>query len=352
MEIQTLEELKKLNAGAESTSEDETAEVENDEVEAQEPEEAEESEAEAEETEADEDESEEAESNEPLEAWQASEDSEDSQDGKSGFVPNPAAKKLRLKAKALREERDEAQSELQQLKAEIEKLKSGAVIPAQSQPQQELKRPKLEDYDYDEERYNSALDDYYDKKLELKLSQTNQQGQQAKQLEALQQQRDLAVQKHYERAEELIKKHGISDEKYSNADGLIRSTIESALPNMGDSVADQLIAKLVESGEGSEKAWFYLGNNAGELAKLRKTLEDDPSGISTAIFMGDLRARATKPYQVKSKAPKPPKQIKGDSSVTASSLKKAYDKAKDSTERVAIRRKARKMGEDVSKWER
>lgn len=338
----TLEELKKLNAENEAKeTEAESEEVEeNEELEGEKPEsESIETEEISEETEAEEP--------EEVEAWQASEDSEDSQDGKTGFVPNAGAKKLRLKAKAYRDERDQAQSELEQLRSELEKLKSGHINPVQTQ---ELKRPKLEDFDYNEEAYNRAMDDYLDKRIELKQSQYSEVSQQTQAIQAQKQAQDEAVNKHYQEAEKLLAKHNIDAQKYADADGLIRSTIESVMPQKGDEIADSLIAKLVNSGEGSEKVWYYLGRNAGALSELKNSLSADPTGLQTMLMLGRLSAKATAPVRVKSDAPPAPKQLKGDASVTASSLHRKYKKTGDVTERLKIKREAKKAGEDVSKW--
>lgn len=350
----TLEELKKQNAEAEARANEAQAkpdvepEAEELEEEEQETEEETEEEVEAETTEEAEEDGEAEEETEELEAWQQSEESEDSQDGSTGFKPNPAAKKLRLKAKALRDERDEAKSEIEALRAKVEQLERGAT--AQPKPQQELKRPTLEQFDWDEEKYNAALDDYYDNRMAMHASKSHQQTVQAQQLEAARQAQSASVQKHYDRAAELITKHNIPEEKYADADGLIRSTIESVMPKRGDEVADQLIAKLVDNGEGSEKAWLYLGSNAKELAQLKRSLESDPGGISAAIFMGKLLERATKPIRVKSKAPKPAPKLKGDKAAVRSAARKKYEKTEDVGERVKIKRAASKAGEDVSNW--
>ncbi len=341
----TLEELKKRNAEKESASNETEKEEEAEKVENVDQDESQKVESEKEGQQ--EDEAEESENEEALEAWQQSEESEDSQDGKAGFVPNAGAKKLRLKAKAFRDERDEAQSELEKLRQELEQVKSGQF--QQPHQPQELKRPRLEDFDFDEEAHGKALDDYYDKRAELKQSQFSQKSQQAQAIQAQQQARENAVNKHYQAAERLIQGHGIDEKKYQDADGLIRSTAESVMPNQGDAVVDSLIANLVNIGEGSEKVMYYLGNNASELARFRSTLKDDPSGLQTSIFLGRLLEKATKPIREKSNAPKPQKQLKGDSSVTSSTYKK-WSKSTDISERVRLKREAAKAGEDVSKW--
>lgn len=335
MESITLEELKKLNA------ENEAKETESLEPEIEDQEEK------PEVSEVPEGESEDGEEVETVEAWQASEESEDSQDGKTGFIPDAGAKKLRLKAKAFRDERDQAQSEVEKLREELEQLKKGHY---QKPEPQELKRPRLEDFDFDEEAHGNALDDYYDKRAELKQSQYSQQSQQAQAAQAAKQALDESVNKHYQAAEKLISKHGIEPEAYSNADGLIRGAIESVMPGRGDEIADGLIAKLVDSGEESDKVWFYLGRNAGVLSELRATLKNDPTGLATTLMLGKLAGKVSSPVQVKSNAPQPQKMIKGDGSVAASSLQKKYNKSSDVTERLKLKREAKKAGEDVTKW--
>lgn len=339
MEILTLQELKKLSAESDASEiKDQPQEaIEDDEIE---------SEAVESNVEEQDEGSDDNQHSESLELWQQSEESEDSQDGKTGFVPNPAAKKLRLKAKAFREERDEQRNEIELLRQEIQALKSGSV----SKPaQEELRRPKLADYGYDEDAHAEALDRYYDARAVKSQSLENQKAQQYAQLESQAKAIESAVDKHYDAAAGLIRKHGIREDDYKNADGLIRSTIESAMPNRGDAIADGLIAKLVEAGEGSEKVWFYLGRNAAQLGKLKALLERDPSGLSAAIMLGELRDRATRPIQAKSNAPEPQKRIAGDGSAS-SAFRKQWEKSKDPSERIKIKRQAKKSGEDVSKW--
>lgn len=345
METITLDELKKLNAEKESATNETEKEEEAEKVENVDQDESQK--VESEEEGQQENEPEESESEETLEAWQQSEESEDSQSGKTGFVPNSGAKELRLRAKALKKELGESQSEVEKLRQELEQLKSGQF--QQSQQPQELKRPRLEDFDYDEEAHGKALDDYYDKRAELKQSQFSQQSQQAQAIQAQQQAQEDAVNKHYQAAERLIQSHGIDEKKYQDADGLVRSTAESVMPGQGDAVVDSLIANLVNIGEGSEKVMYYLGNNASELTRFKSTLKDNSRGLQTSMFLGRLLEKVTKPIREKSNAPKPQKQLKGDSSIT-SSMYKRWSKSTDVSERVKLKREAAKAGEDVSKW--
>lgn len=339
MEIVTLQELKKLSAESglsentdQSPDSNEGEEIEVETVEPATDETGEDSEGEQD--------------SESLEFWQQSEESEASQDGKTGFVPNAAAKKLRLKAKAYREERDEHRNEIELLRQELEALKSGNISKPAAQ---ELKRPKLSDYGYDEDAHAEALDRYYDARADQRSALNSQASQQQAHVESQVKAIESAVTKHYDAASELIQKHNIKEDDFRNADGLIRSTIESIMPNRGDSIADGLIAKLVEAGEGSEKVWLYLGRNAAQLGKLKASLERDPSGLSAAIMLGELRIKATRPIQAKSNAPEPQKRIKGDGT-PPSALRKQWEKSKDPSERIKLKRQAKKSGEDVSKW--
>ena len=87
---------------------------------------------------------------------------------------------------------------------------------------------------------------------------------------------------------------------YQNSDLAVRQAIESVLPNQGDLVADQLISRL---GDGSEKVMFYLGRNAAAKEKLKSALSNDPTGISAALYLGEVKRDIASPTKRKTRAP-------------------------------------------------
>ena len=108
-------------------------------------------------------------SDEKLEDWQKSED-DVSKDGKkkTGFIPNAGAATLRRKLKLEKDAGKEKDTRLAELEATVELLKVTS-IPA---PTEEAlpPRPKQEDFEYDDDKYNQVLDKWYDKRTDIKIN--------------------------------------------------------------------------------------------------------------------------------------------------------------------------------------
>lgn len=282
---------------------------------------------------------------ETLEAWQQSE-GEESEDGKS-FVADAGWKTQRLKTKALKADIREKDDKLDEMQAKID-----ALTLNRSQPivEQELP-PTLEESDFDEAKHQVAMMEFYDKRMDSKINRTTQTLQQSRQAEQAAKLQNESVDKHYDRAANLIESKAITEDNWIQADKAIYSMLDEVSQGQGRQYADQLIATLNNSGDGSEKVWYYLGKNPSELAKLRTAFERDPSGIQSAMFLGQLQQKATKPIkQKRSEAPKPAANLKGDVSIKASKAQKAYDKMTDPGERIKYKRKMKASGNDVSKW--
>jgi len=335
----TLAELKAENAALEQDQVEEAPqaeELENEPVEAAEaaPEEPEES--------AESEESEEAETE--VEAWMQTEDEVEQKFTGSDI----AAAKRKVRAKLEKKHT----SEVDELRAEIESLKSG---PG-PQPLNTTK-PKREDFfeaDDPEEAYTDAL-------LDWKMANTAKANQEKSNVEAnkrkLQEQQNhinTRVDEHYDRAAQLTKSNGISEEIYQQADRNVRMTVESVVPNGGDAITDALISKI---GEGSEKVTYYLGRNKAKLAEFEKALRNDPSGIEAAMLLGEVKQNLTAPLKRKSNAPAPAPKLNGDESTTekAGSLLRKYKEAhknNDGQKAFKIKREARKAGVNTREWHR
>lgn len=342
MQVQTLEELKAENAEStlEETTEETVTEVEETEVEAiEETEEEVEQVAEPEQLESEE---------EPIEAWMQEEEQASEEAPKAKFTGSDI-KAARLKERAKAEKK--SNKEIEALRAEIEALKSGSV----SQPKkEEIKpRPKMEDFNYDQDAYDTALDEWYDSRMEAKVSATQQaQLSKASQEQAIQK-LNQSVESHYERATELIQKHGISADVYKQSDIDFRDAIEEVMPDKADLIADGFIATL---GEGSEKAIYRLARNKAELKQFQNKLASDPSGFQAMAYLGELKGKLAMPVQRKSSAPKPATKLNGGSggsTTSEASLQKAYEKAHksgDSQAAFEARRAAKKAGFNVNNW--
>lgn len=331
----TLEELKAENAASEE------AEKAPKQEEAEETEEVEEEPEEEAEEESDESEGEDK--AEAVESWMTQEDEQASDGGDAKFGDSDvAAAKRKLRAKLERKH----QTELEELKAELEKLKNGG---SQQQPQQSQpmtrEMPKLEDFNYDEGKYSAAMQDWV-----VSLTQNANRTQQAQQThEQYERELNSKVEGHYERAARLAKEHSIAPEAYQSADLSFRSAIDEAMPGKGDTVADYLISRI---GEGSEKVAYQVGRNRSKADRLTQLLREDPSGLSATMYLGELKGQMNSPVKRTSKAPKPAKRAEGGNvgGGKEKQLKRKYEGATDLQTRIDIRRQAKQMGIDVKQW--
>lgn len=343
----SLEELKRENAEAEAKPEaveQEVAEEAGQEVE------ADEAEPEQEESESEDAEESESEEQAELESWMQS-DEQTSQDSEQVFTEHDVAK-LRRKLKGKLEEKD---TELERLKAEIEQLKSGR--QTQQAAQSQLVRPRREDFDYDDDKYDEALERYLVQKIQNELHSGKSKEQQEVELQRQKQQIEQAVESHYQRAAKLVGEGVVSAERYQSADTTFRQSLDRAFPGQGDTIADQVIARLNELGEGGEKVVFKLGIDSAARAKFEELFAKDKSGLSAMAYLGAMQERlnAAKATKKISSAPKPGSKVSGDGGGSAASnaLKRKYaeaHKSGDTGKAWQYKRQAKAAGVDTSKW--
>lgn len=263
----------------------------------------------------------------------------------------PLAKHVQVKHK-LRARLEDKDSELEVMRQKLAQYEAGAQPQQMQQKAPELKIPTLSQFDYDEDQYNVAMADYQDKLVDYKLSQKMASTQQSEQQKNALDKQQKAVDAHYERAAKLIESAGIPAEKYQAADTVFRRELHSVTGN-GDVVADAIISRL---GEGGEKVTYHLGVNQAAMAQLKQKLQEDPSGISAAVYMGELRAKFGSAVTNKlSKAPKPDSALDGDTNATlnTSSVKKQYEaahKAGDTAKAFKLRQQAKASGANTSEW--
>lgn len=293
-----------------------------------------------------------------LESWQLSGDTETPEsESKGGFVPNHEAAKRRKKAQALKGELKAKDSELEELRKQVEALKAGNA--PQAEQQVKLTRPTREQFDFDDDAYDAALEKYYDDKLEQKLAShttnTNQQAQQQAQQQRAIEAQQKSLNSHYERAAKLVEDGKVTEESYRNADSIVRQSLESMFPEQGDTMTNALISTLNSLGDGSEKVMYQLGVNPAKMQELQNKLATDPSGLSASAFLGQLQSQINTPSKRRSQAPKPAAAATGESGSTgkAGTLKKQYDKLGESGDiqgRITLKRQAKRDGIDVSNW--
>lgn len=287
-----------------------------------------------------------------IESWMQSEEANSEDDAKGGFKPNHEAAKTRKRLKAKLNEKDD---ELEQARAEIERLKAGNTDKpevAQLPP-----RPTREQFDYDEDAYDKAIDEWNDKKLDARLSSHQQkasetQAQEA-QRKAYEKRVNDSLDSHYGRANKLIGEGKINEDAYNAAETNVRNAMERINKGAGDQITNNLITTLNNIGEGSEKVMYQLGVNPSKLRELEEKIQQDPTGFTAVAYLGALQARISTPSKRRSSAPKPGVKVEGESGASgkAGSMKKAYDKAEgDVQSRITLKRQARAQGIDTSNW--
>ena len=293
-----------------------------------------------------------------LEGWQLTEEAEASDDEqKGGFVPNHEAAKRRKKNQALRGEIKEKDSELDDLRKQVEALQSGTA-PKVEQEQAALVRPTREQFDYDDDLYDAAVDKFYDEKLDRKIDSrtkdSTERATQANQQQAFADNQKKNLDAHYERAGKLVEDGKLTEESFRNADTLVRRALDSLNPGYGDALTDNLISTLNSLGDGSEKVMYQLGVNPAKLQELQNKLITDPSGLSASMFLGQLQAKAQTPSKRRSQAPTPGSKVEGEggNNGNVSTSQKQYNKIDDNDvqARISFKRQAKKSGIDTSNW--
>ncbi len=314
-EIQTLEELQAENEALETQNVDESA-SETEEVQSESANELQDDAGEVAEPEGEES------SKEDVEAWLL--------DGEGEEDSSTAAKirrKWKGRAKQIEEEKN---SEIEELKAQIEAMKT----PQQVSAPTPAKMPTLADFDYDEEAHEKALNSWI--AGQVSAHQNNNQKSYQQQLEEtrVKQEIDDAVNPHYTRAQSVAEKAGISAEVYQQADMNVRRAMENVRPGQGDQATDELIKMI---GEGSEKVLYFLGRNQNKLNEMTSLLKSNP--IEFAMKIGELKSSFAAKQNSVSRAPRPTKKLSTDGATKpVDAYKKKYDKAKDAQEQFDIRR--------------
>ncbi len=244
-------------------------------------------------------------------------------------------------------------SEIDQLRQEIQQIKGTAQPVAQPlQPPTQTAMPKAEDF-YDQRdpdaSFQLAMQNWVNKGVEQKLNshlQTHQQQQQRQQQDGrLNQELD----RHYDRAAKIVSEGMLSEDEYRDSETLLRQSVDHVAPGRGDAYVDSLLGRM---GDGSEKVVVSLARNASHMTAFQQALRDDPTGITAAAFLGELKGRFRSAGKV-SKTPRPGSKLNGDAPVSGGADMRRYNTAHKSGNRQEafnIKRAAKARGVDVSKW--
>jgi len=242
----------------------------------------------------------------------------------------------------------ETESELEKLRKENEELRKKPAAPAAAVGE----KPQPDSYASDAE-YHAALAEWtVDNRLATQR-QAEAAEQQRRAREEAQQETEQAVETHYERAAKLAETASITPDAFKEADYRVRAAIDSVFDKAGDTITDNLIARL---GAGSEKVMYNLGVNKARREELVALLRKDRTGLSAMAWLAELKAQLVAPAKRETKTPDPAPDVKGDKQGGAgqgNKLKREYDaahKAGDGQKALNIKRQARGIGVDTSGW--
>lgn len=279
------------------------------------------------------------------EDWMKSDDQESQGAGKKFTDGDIGAAKAKLRAKLEKQH----QSELDELRAQLEAQRNQSV----PQPSARPKREDFYEHDDPDEAYTEALMEWkLDSAVAQKTASNQQYEQKRKHLEA-QQKISSNVEQHYERAAVLAAASGISPELYQSADRKVREAIQSVFGGeSGEHVTNALIANL---GEGSEKVMYKLGVSPKSLSELVSKLREDPNGIPAAMYLGSLNSELNTATRKRSNTPAPAANVQGDANTTdlGKGFHRKYLEARksgDAQKAFSIRREARSKNINVDSW--
>lgn len=277
---------------------------------------------------------------------------EEQESAESGQMPVRSHIAVKQKLKGRLRNKD---GEIEQLRSELNQLKSAAqpapvVTPPPAPAQTAM--PKAEDF-YDakdpDSAYQAALQRWMNQGVEERLNQHLQIHQQQQQRQQLDTRINQELERHYDRAAKIVSEGLLSADEYQDSESLIRQSVDHIAPGKGDSYVDSLLSRL---GDGSEKVVVSLARNASHMAAFQQALRDDPTGISAASFLGELKGRFTGASRV-SKTPRPGTRLNGDAPTTGGADQRQYKAAHKSGNRQKafdIKRAAKARGVDTSKW--
>ena len=247
-----------------------------------------------------------------------------------------------------KKKRQEATSELEQLRAENEALKAGRqpqavtqpIVSAVTSPQAEPPKPPVlyENGITTPAEYQVAFEQWWKDRAAYDQHQHYQTQQTVK----AQQDTQARAQRLAERSAEFIQSNKIKAELATNT---IQAGVQGLDEVLGvDGAALDLLDNI---GDGSDKLAYYLGKNPEALATAKKLFDDDPRGFKVNTWLTKTAGKLNRKNSTISKAPAPDEALNGDVSVEsghAKSLQKQYDKETDFKKLREISRKAREAG--------
>ena len=241
-----------------------------------------------------------------------------------------------------KKKRQEATSELEQLRAEIEALKAGSkstpVAPQQA-PTSNLYPPVPLLYENGINTPEAYQQAYMQWSQECRnIDQRNAQQDQAR--TNAERETQARAERLAQRSVEFITANKIKAE-------IATDTIQAGVQGFDEvlGIKGAALQILDNIGDGSDKFAYYLGKNPDALATAKRLFSEDPSGIKVAQWATNTAGKLNRKNSTISKAPTPDEPLAGDGSTAmASKLQALYDKETDFAKLREIKAKAKGLG--------
>ncbi len=294
-------------------------------------------------------------------SWLADDDPADNDEGKKDGETVPVAKLASIRQR-LKKKVSQAETENAELKARLAALENPAQQQGQARQPQPLTRPKMPreaDFDYDDGKYNEAVEKYEAEKTRYddqmfsdRQARVNQETDQRRQAAEFAEKIESSYDGHIDKAAELCEKHKIDPDRYQAANENFMDAITRNLPpNAREMGAKDVIRRI---GPASAQIAYKFGNNPAYRAKLEGWIQEDPTCLTLMMRLGAEASKINEPVSRRSKARPPAATATGGSAGGGAEgqLLKKYLTAKGDNLQAAmdIKDKARKSGIDVSDW--
>ena len=218
--------------------------------------------------------------------------------------------------KDLRRANREAQRENRELRQQLEQVRK----PDESTIQTLGPRPTLEQFEYDSDKYDLAVDAWHAKKIAVDAQKTQIEAQQAD----AQQKWQGKIQKYH------ASKSEIKVKDFDDAEGVVMNALDAVQQGI-----------IIHAADNPATLVYALGKNPEKLAELVK-MSDDPVKFTVAVARLEMQVRSTP------KKPPPEKTVTGSGTGSASSdatlerLRAEAAKTGDFSKVVAYNRQQRK----------
>jgi hypothetical protein len=264
----------------------------------------------------------------------------------------------------LKGERNEYKDKFEKLQQEFNQFKQTQQTPVSNQ-QTGVVVPDIKQFtnEYDEvdhTAYHQAMTKYQQDLVSEQFKTQSETLEQQRQREQQEAQLQQVIDNISTQANKLVEKKLVDAGKFNESYNNLSAHVMQLVPDNHEAVMGGILAEINTVTRGSEdaaKLVYKLGVDPIARQKVFDAYMQDPSGKQGLLELVDIRDKFKKPVTKRSQAPKPPKQVQGESlsgtSAQASKMQKRYNdlhKKGQSGKAFKVKREAKAQGIDTKSW--